>query len=127
MNKGGDGAHWAGCEEAHHDCCLAKLAAAEATLATKLREMSQMVRIAEQGEIDAIQAANAVELQLVTRTEQRDEVQAKLAAAEEQVARAEWKLRRLRYEGVITDDDLTSLEAVFVEFHRLTAEPEGKA
>lgn len=33
MSKGDNGSHWDGCEEAHHDCALAKLRKAEAEVA----------------------------------------------------------------------------------------------
>jgi hypothetical protein len=32
MAKGGSGSHWDGCEEAHHDCALAKLREAQAVI-----------------------------------------------------------------------------------------------
>jgi hypothetical protein len=46
MAKGGSGSHWDGCEEAHHDCALAKLREAQAVierLGKELEEAQELV------------------------------------------------------------------------------------
>lgn len=42
MANGGRGSHWTGCEEVHHDCAIAKLAAAQAEIATLRAVLAEM-------------------------------------------------------------------------------------
>ena len=43
MSKGEHGAHWEGCEEAHHDCCLIRLRKAEGEIEELKERLSDKV------------------------------------------------------------------------------------
>jgi hypothetical protein len=54
MAKGGSGSHWDGCEEAHHDCALAKLREAQAVierLGKERDELVDMLKLAAKNEV----------------------------------------------------------------------------